>query len=529
MPDDAGFTISEADKPRLKIDRGDLPAVARKLAKLLAANPRLFERNGPVLLKPDSNGDVFLYPMTVETVVNAAHEAARPFKERRVQGKQARWEEEDETLPDRVAKLYLDPSTDRGLRVLRGISYAPILDDRGRILLRDGYDDRTGLWCAAMPRLGRRVPARPTRNAAKAALMALRHLFRTFPFADAPRVPDATCGEVVDLTQPPAGDESALLAALLTAVCRASLDLAPGLLIAAPNISGAGTGKGLLVRVLTTIAFGRRPSPFTGGSNREEMEKRLGTALMEAAPAVLLDNLNGVTLRSDLLASALTESPIKVRVLGHSEMPNVPSTAFLAVTGNGITLSEDLVRRFLTVELDARTEDPEARRFTGDLTEDVARQRPELLAEVLTILRWGRQNAATICKGAPLGGYTTWCEWVRDPLLELGCVDPVARISRTKAIDPRRQAIAELFQAWELHHGSKPTKASELHDDVRRLADPLSRGSQFVASYLERLTGTLIAGLRLERSKTAKWTPATYALVRVLPLDDAPSAPPRSL
>jgi hypothetical protein len=523
MPDDAGFTISEADKPRLEIDRGDLPAVARKLAKLLATNPRLFERNGPVLLKSDDGGGVILYPMTVETVVNAAHEAARPFKVKRVQGKRPRWEEEDETLPDRVAKLYLDPWTDRGLRPLRGLSYAPILDDRGRLLLRDGYEDRTGLWCAAMPRLGRRVPARPTRDAAMAALMLLRHLFRTFPFADASRVPDAACGDVVDLTQPPGGDEGALLAALLTAVCRASLNLAPGLLITAPNISGAGTGKGLLVGVLTAIAFGQRPSPFTGGSNREEMEKRLGAALLEAAPAILIDNLNGVTLRSDLLASALTENPVKVRLLGRSEMPSVPSTAFLAVTGNGITLSEDLVRRFIIVELDARTEDPEARQFAGDLREDVAKRRAELLAAVLTIFRWGRQNADTIRKGVPLGGYMPWCAWVRDPLLDLGCADPVARISGTKGTDPRRQAIAELFQAWDHHHRSKPIKASDLHDEVRRLADPLGRGPQFVTSYLDRLTGTQIAGLRLERSKTAKWSPAIYALLRVLPPDDAPS------
>ena len=526
MPDDSGFNISEAGKPRLEIDRGDLPSVARKLANLLATNPRLFERNGPVLLKSESHGEVVLHRMTVETVVNAAHDAARPFKMKRVQGKRPRWEEEDETLPDRVAKLYLDPWTDRGLRPLRGISYAPILDERGRITLRDGYDDRTGLWCAAMPNLGRRVPARPTRDAAMAALMTLRHLFRTFPFADAFRVPDAS-GEVVDLTQPPGADESALLAALLTAACRPSLDLAPGVLIAAPNVSGAGTGKGLLVKALTMIAFGRSPSPFTGGANREELDKRLSAALMEATHAIFLDNLNDVTLRSDQLASALSENPVKVRVLGRSEMPKVRSTAFVAVTGNGITPSEDLVRRLLIVELDARTEDPESRRFTGDLMAEVTDRRCELLAAALAILRWGRQNAATITKGSPFGSYETWSAWVRDPLLALGCADPVARIGRTKATDPRRQAIAELFQAWEGRHGSTPIKAGELHEEVRQLLDPHGRGRQFVATHLGRLAGTQIAGLRLERSKAdATSSRATYALVRVLPLDDVPPAPP---
>ena len=36
-------------------------------------------------------------------------------------------------------------------------------------------------------------------------------------------------------------------------------------------------------------------------------------------------------------------------------------TAFL--TGNGLTVSEDLARRFVAVDFDARTEDPEARPF----------------------------------------------------------------------------------------------------------------------------------------------------------------------
>jgi hypothetical protein len=36
----------------------------------------------------------------------------------------------------------------------------------------------------------------------------------------------------------------------MTAVCRAFLHLAPGLMLAAPQISGSGSGKGLLARAI---------------------------------------------------------------------------------------------------------------------------------------------------------------------------------------------------------------------------------------------------------------------------------------
>jgi hypothetical protein len=46
----------------------------------------------------------------------------------------------------------------------------------------------------------------------------------------------------------------------LTAVCRPSLWRTPGMLITAPAVPGAGSGKGLLVRVICMIAFGVRPA-----------------------------------------------------------------------------------------------------------------------------------------------------------------------------------------------------------------------------------------------------------------------------
>src|SRR6185312_11185865 len=134
---------------------------------------------------------------------------------------------------------------------------------------------------------------------------------------------------VVDLTKPPGIDESAFLVGLLTAVCRSSLWLAPALALIAVAVSGAGSGKGLLIRAISAIAFGARPRAFTSGSERQELDKRLAAELLEAQPVLFLDNVNGVALRSDTLASVLTERPARVRLLGVTRMVPLNSSAFI--------------------------------------------------------------------------------------------------------------------------------------------------------------------------------------------------------
>ena len=402
-----------------------------------------------------------------------------------------------------------------GLPPLAGISTAPLLSSTGSIRTGDGYDPGTGLWCRSVPTLS--LLAEPSRTDANEELRRLRQTFRTFPFADASRRWDSSLGvEVVDLGTPPGRDESAFLVNLLTAACRPSLPLAPGALYTAPEISGAGSGKGLLVRAISMIAFGISPSAFTMGSDRHELEKRLAAELMEAHPVVFLDNANGRALRSDTLASVLTERPARVRVLGRSLMVPLNSTAFIAITGNGLTLTEDLARRFIPCELDARCEDPELRPFASGFLKEIEARRAELLAAALTIWRWGRRNAAQLTRGKPLGSYELWAEWCRDPLLNLGCQDPVERIEALKANDPHRQRIGELFRTWWQHHGADITKAADLAEPVKAIADPQGRGRQYLATLLSRLSGTHAAGFVLTRQEPAsKWTAATYVLTEV--------------
>jgi hypothetical protein len=84
-----------------------------------------------------------------------------------------------------------------------------------------------------------------------------------------------------------------------------------------PERSGAVIHK--LARCICLIAFGRQPNAVTSGSTAEELEKRIASELIDGSPALFLDNLNNTAFRSNLLASAITERPSRVRVLGRSK------------------------------------------------------------------------------------------------------------------------------------------------------------------------------------------------------------------
>jgi hypothetical protein len=510
-PAEAGSFVSQpvTGRPDLIVDGGDLPATARELRDVLRGSGCIFDRGVPVKVVPLADGSPpMAMELTSDQVVIDAHRLRRPVKFNRDGGLVPT------TLPERVARLYLGMAGEWYLPPLAGITTAPLLSQDGSVRMPDGYDPVTGLWCSGAPSF--QLPEAPTRAEAEAAMALIRGAFRTFPFADAARKFEPPLGvEVVDLEQPPGCDESAFLVGLVTAVARASLWLAPGLLVVAPSISGSGAGKGLLVGAISEIAFGIRPRAFTAGSEKQELDKRLAAELVEAGPVLFLDNVNGVMLRSDTLASVMTERPTRVRLLGQTRMVPLNSTAFIAITGNGLTISEDLARRFVVCELDAQCENPESRPFAPDFLSQVRARRGELLGAALTIWRWGRQNSAEIARGRPLGGFESWAGLVRDPLVALGCADPVERIDTVKANDPQRRRVAELFETWWSVHGDSPVRAADLGEAVQAIADPQRKGRQYLATYLGKLAGTRAAGFVLTRQEAVgKWGAATYALQR---------------
>ncbi len=121
-----------------------------------------------------------------------------------------------------------------------------------------------------------------------------------------------------------------------------------------------GTGKGLLADVAGLVALGEPAAVMSLTNDADELEKRITSLLLTAAPMVLLDNVS--RLHAAPLAAVLTATTWRGRVLGELRMVAVPNRATWVATGNNVTLSDELVRRVIPIRLDAGVERPEERK-----------------------------------------------------------------------------------------------------------------------------------------------------------------------
>src|SRR6185437_14114702 len=199
---------------------------------------------------------------------------------------------------------------------------------------------------------------------AERGLRQLKKLIETFPF-----VTDA--------------DRAVALAGILTVLARRSLMTAPLFAFTSP---AAGTGKSLLVDLMSVLATGRLMPVLSQGKTEEEFEKRLGASLLAGDACISIDNCEA-PLSSALLCQALTQGELNIRLLGYSRNVGAATNATFFATGNNLLIAGDLTRRCLLGSLDAKVERPELRSFTVDVVEEAYAQRGELVVAALTILR----------------------------------------------------------------------------------------------------------------------------------------------
>lgn len=357
------------------------------------------------------------------------------------------------------------------------------------------------------------IRPRPTTAEAKAALRRIRKVMGAVAWADGERAINEQGFEETDLDAPPGLDEASGLLALMTCVCRPSLELAPAFAAIAAALSGSGVGKTYLIEIISLLAFGRPPQVVSLGRDEAEQEKRLIGAYLEGSPVLLFDNMNGQTFRCDPLASLITTGSFRVRKLGGSDTFAVNSRAMAFFTGNDFKFGEDLIRRGIVIKLDARLENPESRRLPRGVLADVLAQRGKYLSDVLTVWRWGRQNRRDLPRGRPLAGFEAWAEWCRDPLLALGCPDPLSRLDETRFADPYRARTMAILAAWWAAHGNTLISAFDLAESVLVCIHPEKRSRQYVAPQVSKLVGTRVGGFVLDAfPPTVRSDPVMYRL-----------------
>ncbi len=153
-----------------------------------------------------------------------------------------------------------------------------------------------------------------------------------------------------------------------------------------------GAGKTLLVLCLVTPTLGAPPIGCKADEDAE-VRKLLLTAVREARPVLFIDNVKG-KLSCEPLEAFLSAPVWSDRILGVSESFTADNLTTVFVTGNGMTVSPDMRRRSLFVELHLDVERAEDRHFKRPLdVPTLLSMRPKILAALWSIVRhWDAQG-----------------------------------------------------------------------------------------------------------------------------------------
>lgn len=169
------------------------------------------------------------------------------------------------------------------LPILNGLTRQPYLRPDGSLLNTAGYDSTTGIFGVFDARKFS-IPDKPSRSEAESALTLLQDLLVEFNFATI-------------------SDQSAALAAILTAAIRPSLVHAPMFHVCAHT---AGSGKSYLCELITAFTTPQRGSPTTFPADDEECRKLLLAELLRAPAVIEFDNLTSDLFAYKSLCTALT-------------------------------------------------------------------------------------------------------------------------------------------------------------------------------------------------------------------------------
>jgi putative DNA primase/helicase len=439
------YTISVGDAPVITVKAGERHIAADEGSEaLLAASVPFYQRGGRLVriaLTKAKNCDGATFPVPgIDPVTPAILE--------RFLGKSATWQRFDKRSseyvridpPRPVASQILDMADHWPFPPLSGIIQCPTLRRDGTLLDTEGYDEATGLFLIS----GIKMPVvadQPSRADALAALDLLLGLLAEFPFdGDASR--------------------SVALSMLMTPELRGAMSVTPMHLIKAP---APGTGKSYLADCASMIATGDRCAVEAASPNTEETEKRLIGSALDGHPIIALDNCRDI-LEGDFLCQ-ITERPLlKLRALGKSTKYRIPNTFTFFANGNNVTVAEDMVRRTIACTMDANLETPEGRKFKMNPLAMINLDRGKYVAAILTIARAylvaDRPNPLP-----PLSSFEEWSHLVREPLVWLGCADPVQTMSALRQADPKAGERHSVFAAWKSEIGvgrNRACRTSEL-------------------------------------------------------------------
>ncbi|MCC6416080.1 MAG: hypothetical protein IT582_09235, partial [Opitutaceae bacterium] len=403
-------------------------------------------------------------------------------------------------LPHAFCSAYLSNGEWLPIPRLTGISRAPTLRRDGSICSESGYDTSTGIYFA----LDGDWPVRSENNAKILAEILLRP-FREVPFAS-PR------------------DRAVHLAAMLTAILRPMLRLAPGFAYSATSY---GTGKTMLARCCGILALGHRPPLITCPHDPAEFERRLDSALYAGDPVLIIDNVNA-PLEGDKLCAMLTSEIVAVRVLGSTNSTPFSTRTLVLATGNNLALGPDMPRRMLVCRIDAGIENPQAREFDFHPEDETLRNHRSMVMSALRLLQLAPRGRAKA-----VGSYEDWTI-VQDAVLAATGIDPGDGLKEPDTMSSDVEDWADVLRHWDEHSlGDLRTRdiarAADMRTPIGELGELLDCGGKAkrIGKRFAKWQNRIAGGRRLVVAQTDESRGHLWRVERLLPSGDfIPSAQP---
>lgn len=338
---------------------------------------------------------------------------------------------------------------------LAGIAEAPFFGRDGQLVSQHGYDAATGMFLNLPPNLrGLSVPEAPSHDEVKAAIEVWDDVVADFPFVDR-------------------ADRANALAFALTPFVRGLLDdVSPLNFVTATT---RGSGKGLLVNVLTIPATGRDIRCVTmPWRNDEEVDKRLIGLLHDGIQQVHFDNVEG-KLDSPVLASFTTALEYGGRILGSTNSGSWPQRVVAHISGNNVMLGGDIPRRVVPIRLAPNTERPDLRPAETfrhpNLIRWLKSHRREVVLSLLTLVQNWIHQGMKICT-TTMGSFEKWAQSIGGILEAAGYEGFLEnRDDLLEATDMDTSGWHSLVEVWWERYQTRPVSIADLDAATKDIDD----------------------------------------------------------
>ena len=478
------------NKASIRIQPGEIDRICDAAEQELANSGRYFQRGNlivNVMTNPETQS-TSIVPLTPSSLLRSTSGSIR-WTRTNNQGHEVICDP-----PTKHIKVLYDAQVYSHLPPLIGLTRQPFLRNDDSICSESGYDVQTCLFGVFDSR-DYDIPDMPSKIDALKARDKLRHLLSEFEFADS-------------------ADESAAISAMLTASIRQSLPTAPAFHMQAHQLA---SGKSFLTSLICCFASPTTPSAVGFPTNDEECQKLLLANLLESPAAIVFDNLTTDLIPYKSLCSALTEEFLTGRLLGVSKTATVSTRTLILSSGNNVIPIKDMARRCIAIHLDPRVDTPASKKYVNDPVKLVRTNREKYVSLAITIIKAWITAGKPISKCPALASYERWSELIRQPLLWLDLPDPATRIFQQLDVDPDRELLSRLIDAWDHHFGNKPTMVreaieltvfiqntgQELKEVFREIAE--ERGEinrRRLGKWIARHKGQVVNGRRFEKVST---------------------------